>query len=368
MCHVSPTYLPSISRGAEPSYTVDRVLHPGTLHWVACELSVSSWPACCSATLAAAPQAATDGASKAQARVRCEFLNARWRLCNVPGEGEARLLRQISKQACVRNHSWGEDHRGVWVARGCRGEFTRVSAELAAEGSGPRTVRCESSDGLRRRCAADTRGGVVPTEQLSGMPCELGRSWGFDADGIWVSLGCRGDPRCNRRRARARDSGDALPAGMTARTRRAKATPCVANHGWRTGQLPVACPRARGTGSQAFPCDLRRRQQLGMVRRADMGQGWLPCRVHGLAQVTLNERHSPDRSRPHLVLRFMRDGYSRIQPAPTRSMPCPRCLIPCSCAWPAADGRLDRDHRDAGIGAASLSGGRVVRNLCMPVR
>ena len=142
---------------------------------------------------AAAPQAATDGASKAQARVRCESLNARWRLCNVPGEGEARLLRQISKQACVRNHSWGEDHRGVWVARGCRGEFTRVSAELAAEGSGPRTVRCESSDGLRRRCAVDTRGGVVLTEQLSGMPCELGRSWGFDADGIWVSLGCRGE-------------------------------------------------------------------------------------------------------------------------------------------------------------------------------
>ena len=89
---------------------------------------------------AAVPQAETDVASKVPLRVRCESLNARWRLCNVPGEGEARLLRQISKQACVRNHSWGEDDRGVWVARGCRGEFARVS-DAETNAGGARTVR-----------------------------------------------------------------------------------------------------------------------------------------------------------------------------------------------------------------------------------
>ena len=220
---------------------------------------------------AAVPQAETDVASKVPLRVRCESLNARWRLCNVPGEGEARLLRQISKQACVRNHSWGEDDRGVWVARGCRGEFARVS-DAETNAGGARTVRCESTDGLRRHCAVDTRGGVVLTEQLSGMPCELGNSWGFDDGGVWVSLGCRGEftlhpttdpPPGFWRRVTGRDHGSDVPgegqplrcesrngepgkcrlpvSGHVELVRRLSRAACVegSSWGWSEGQLWV---------------------------------------------------------------------------------------------------------------------------------
>ena len=38
------------------------------------------------------------------------------------GDG-VRLLRQLSKTACVQNRTWGYDGRGIWVRNGCRAEF-----------------------------------------------------------------------------------------------------------------------------------------------------------------------------------------------------------------------------------------------------
>lgn len=55
------------------------------------------------------------------------------------------------------------------------------------------TVRCESNDNRSRRCAADTRGGVMLSRQLSRTACVQGRSWGWDNGGIWVSHGCRAE-------------------------------------------------------------------------------------------------------------------------------------------------------------------------------
>ncbi|MGN6112795.1 MAG: DUF3011 domain-containing protein [Luteimonas sp.] len=54
-------------------------------------------------------------------------------------------------------------------------------------------VRCESQDGRLQRCAADTRGGVRMTSQLSRTDCVQGRNWGYDASGIWVDDGCRAE-------------------------------------------------------------------------------------------------------------------------------------------------------------------------------
>ena len=34
-----------------------------------------------------------------------------------------RLTRQISRNACILNRTWGYDSRGIWVSNGCRGEF-----------------------------------------------------------------------------------------------------------------------------------------------------------------------------------------------------------------------------------------------------
>ncbi len=59
--------------------------------------------------------------------------------------------------------------------------------------SASQTVRCESNDGGRNYCAADTRGGVRLLRQISGSPCSQGSTWGYDASQIWVDRGCRAD-------------------------------------------------------------------------------------------------------------------------------------------------------------------------------
>ncbi|WP_199554860.1 DUF3011 domain-containing protein [Sandaracinobacteroides hominis] len=54
------------------------------------------------------------------------------------------------------------------------------------------TITCES-DGRERYCAANTRGGVYLSNQLSRNGCYQGDTWGYDGNGIWVSGGCRAE-------------------------------------------------------------------------------------------------------------------------------------------------------------------------------
>ncbi len=55
------------------------------------------------------------------------------------------------------------------------------------------TVNCDSYNGARNTCSADTRNGVALARQLSGAKCKKGVSWGVQDDNrIWVDQGCRG--------------------------------------------------------------------------------------------------------------------------------------------------------------------------------
>lgn len=55
---------------------------------------------------------------------RCESHDGRARRCDLPVHRGVHLVRQLSRSACTEGHSWGWDRRGVWVDRGCRGEFS----------------------------------------------------------------------------------------------------------------------------------------------------------------------------------------------------------------------------------------------------
>jgi len=46
-------------------------------------------------------------------------------------------------------------------------------------------VRCSSDDGRKQFCQADTRYGGTMVKQVSGAPCQQGRSWGYNDRGIW---------------------------------------------------------------------------------------------------------------------------------------------------------------------------------------
>jgi len=52
------------------------------------------------------------------------------------------------------------------------------------------TVTCVSTDGGRRHCAGATDAGVALRQSVGSANCLLGRNWGYDATGVWVTEGC----------------------------------------------------------------------------------------------------------------------------------------------------------------------------------
>ena len=54
-------------------------------------------------------------------------------------------------------------------------------------------VSCVSKGKERQQCAADTRAGIVMLRPTGEAACLLGRNWGYDDQGVWVSEGCGGD-------------------------------------------------------------------------------------------------------------------------------------------------------------------------------
>jgi Protein of unknown function (DUF3011) len=71
-----------------------------------------------------------------------------------------------------------------------------LSRPAPAATGGP-SLTCESRNNKRNYCAADTRGGVTLGRQPSQAQCVQGRTWGFDARGIWVEGGCRAEFQVN---------------------------------------------------------------------------------------------------------------------------------------------------------------------------
>ena len=74
----------------------------------------------------------------------------------------------------------------------------RVGAQTATPPSAQQTstaqrVTCQSKEGERIVCPADTSAGVVLVRSTGNAPCLLGKTWGYDDHSIWVSDGCAGE-------------------------------------------------------------------------------------------------------------------------------------------------------------------------------
>jgi hypothetical protein len=121
----------------------------------------------------------------------CESQGGR-QFCPADTRFGVKLARSLGRRDCVEGSSWGFNDRGVWVDRGCRGEFT-LGTEPREERRSPQVLRCESDNNRRRRCSADTRFGVEMKRQISLTECVFNRTWGYDRDGVWVSDGCRAE-------------------------------------------------------------------------------------------------------------------------------------------------------------------------------
>lgn len=182
------------------------------------------------AILTAVLVASMAGTASAQSTVRCESPDGRRRECRVEGTGTVQISQQLSGTACVLGQSWGVTGNTIWVDRGCRADFILVAGgdrnrggwggddqnrggwanddrnrpgwNERGRGEGERrrgesrttTVVCESRDGRRHRCAADTLGQITLGRQFGRSDrCVEGRTWGVDREAIWVDRGCRAE-------------------------------------------------------------------------------------------------------------------------------------------------------------------------------
>lgn len=123
--------------------------------------------------------------------IRCESNDGDYRRCRLPGPGRVRLVRQLSRAACIEGRSWGSDYGRLWVSDGCRGEFSVAFGHGSWGGGDAREFRCESVCGHYTECAADIRRGVELVRQLSRTDCRRGETWGYGRRGVWVDGGCR---------------------------------------------------------------------------------------------------------------------------------------------------------------------------------
>lgn len=186
------------------------------------------------------------GTAEAQQTVRCESQGGAYRSCPVDTSRGVTLTRQLSREGCWQNDTWGYDRNRIWVTRGCRAEFRVGEREESSDGakvvgalvlgaivlgaiadhhddrhdrweddhySGSydgdydygygdgyygdgnqwgREFTCSSVQGRTQWCGrVGRRERVEIRRQLSNTYCAYGRNWGVDRGQVWVTDGCR---------------------------------------------------------------------------------------------------------------------------------------------------------------------------------
>jgi hypothetical protein len=71
------------------------------------------------------------------------------------------------------------------------GSSSLLAQDAATPTAAP--IVCRSVGTARQHCPADTSAGVVLVKSTGPAECLLGRTWGYDATGVWVSDGCGGE-------------------------------------------------------------------------------------------------------------------------------------------------------------------------------
>lgn len=138
------------------------------------------------------------GTAHAQ-EIRCQSRNFQYQFCPSNGEViDASLVFQDSQAACIRGRTWGWNNGGVWVSNGCSGRFRVETFRPLPPPLPPGGDRltCASRDFRHEFCAVPQRVfNVELVRQTSRSSCQLGRTWGWRDDGVWVSGGCAGEFR-----------------------------------------------------------------------------------------------------------------------------------------------------------------------------
>jgi len=90
-----------------------------------------------------------------------------------------------------------------------------VTPPDAAAAARPAILSCVASTNERRHCLADTSAGATLVRSTGTGACVLGKTWGYDDTGIWVSHGCGGDFAVRDPRVATPQATPAQPAPRT---------------------------------------------------------------------------------------------------------------------------------------------------------
>ena len=127
-----------------------------------------------------------------QTQFSCSSVESRYRECQLPVNGRARLIKQKSDSPCIEGRTWGQRGDRVWVDEGCRAKFEVTRHGSGSGGSGgANTVDCLSENGRYRECSigAGYFGRLV--REYSNARCRKDITWGTRNGVIWVTDGCR---------------------------------------------------------------------------------------------------------------------------------------------------------------------------------
>lgn len=62
----------------------------------------------------------------------CSFSDDGWHFCQADTQKGVRLVKQTSVLSCLPGKTWGWDDKGIWVDRGCGGQFALDRGDMAA--------------------------------------------------------------------------------------------------------------------------------------------------------------------------------------------------------------------------------------------
>jgi hypothetical protein len=118
----------------------------------------------------------------------CASPDGKYRECQLPVDGRARLVKKKSDAPCVEGRSWGQRGDRVWVDNGCRGKFEVVRG--GGGGSGQQ-IDCRSQNNRYQECALRKGYEARIVRDYSGR-CREDSTWGTRPGALWVTNGCQG--------------------------------------------------------------------------------------------------------------------------------------------------------------------------------
>jgi hypothetical protein len=122
----------------------------------------------------------------------CASTDKRYRECQLPIRGQARLVKRHSDSPCIENQSWGQRGDRVWVDRGCRAKFEVVRASGGGGGGGgANAFDCRSENGRYRECEIGPGYFGRLVREYSNNRCREDQTWGTRNGVVWVTDGCK---------------------------------------------------------------------------------------------------------------------------------------------------------------------------------